>query len=111
MISTNECFKKITDPLSELEELFVRFFNEQYDNAELKLISIEERASFFDDEGSLQVKFVYTSYGELDVHRSLDFTLLIQPFLDELNEKRLIVDSYITYDDYMENTPKEELVI
>jgi len=31
--------------------------------------------------------------------------------LHEINEKRLVVDSYITYDDYMENTPKEELVI
>ncbi len=57
------------------------------------------------------MRFVYTSDGELDIDRSMEFTLLIRPLLHEMNEKRLIVDSYIEYEDYLENTPKEELVI
>lgn len=66
---------------------------------------------FFEGDEYLRVRFVYTSIGELDIDRSLSFSRFVRPMLHEINEKRLVVDSYITYDDYMENTPKEELVI
>jgi len=46
MVSTDHRFKKVTEPLNELEQIFVTSFKEQFENAELKLFQIEERPLF-----------------------------------------------------------------
>jgi len=112
MIDTNNPFKKVSGSLTELEHIFVTFFNEHFENAELKLIKLDERYPYFDDaEEFLHVRFVYTSEEELDLKRCLTFSRLISPLLLEKNEERLVVDGYLEYDDYLTNWPKNELVI
>ncbi len=97
-------FKKANEPLDQLEHLFKTFFEEQFKNAKVELIKIREPLPF-EDEGYLRVTIVYSATGDLDPQRSLRFGMLIRPKLLELNEDRFPVDSFVTYDDYLNNTP------
>ncbi|MCY3629008.1 MAG: hypothetical protein OXI05_10305 [Bacteroidota bacterium] len=102
-------FKKVNEPLNQLEQLFQTFFEEQFANAKVELIQVREPFPF-EDEDYFRVKFVYSSTGELDPEHSLSFIRLIRPKLEEINEERFPVLSFIEYEDYLENSPEGVVV-
>jgi len=63
----------------------------------------------FEENDYLDIAYVFSSVGDLDNKRRLEFFDLLQSKLSEINEERYPLTSFIEYDDYMENTPKELL--
>ncbi len=51
-MSTDNRFKKVTEPLNEQEKFFVASFEKQYENAELKLIQLKSAPHFLMMKGS-----------------------------------------------------------
>ena len=103
-------FKKANEPLGQLEDFFKTFFEQQFKNAQVELIRIREPLPF-EDEGYLRVTFVYSSTGgDLDDQGTLSFVRHILPKLQELNEDRFPVVSFVTYDDYLDNSPEGAVV-
>ena len=103
-------FTRITQPLTELELLFKNAFEEFYQNAKVELIRIQE-PYVFEENDYLNISYVYSSVGDLDntIRCRYEFFSLLQSKLSEINEERYPLTSFIEYDDFMENAPKELL--
>jgi len=102
-------FKRVTQPLSKIENFFRDTFETYFQNAKVELIQFEEREPH-NGIDYFYMKIVYSVDGRLDTRTGFDFErYLIHNLEEELNEERFPVMSYIEYNDYLENTPKEFL--
>ncbi|MCY3999654.1 MAG: hypothetical protein OXF84_02450 [Bacteroidetes bacterium] len=101
-------FKKVSESLDELELFFKNAFEENYKNAKLELIRVR-KPRFFEDPDYLRIAFVYSSPGRLGTQKIGDFIALMRLKLEEIDEERFPAMSYIEYNDYLENAPKELL--
>ena len=101
-------FKRVTEPLTELVLLLKNAFDDHFPTAKVELIRIQEPL-WFEEINHLDIAFVYSFKQDLKYNRRRKFFLLVESKLLEINEERFPSISYIEYDDYMENTPKELL--
>ncbi|MCY4232683.1 MAG: hypothetical protein OXE59_02925 [Bacteroidetes bacterium] len=101
-------FKRVTQPLTELELLLKNAFDDHFPTAKVELIRIREPL-VFEENDHLDIAFVYSFKKDLNYNRRHKFFWLVESKLLEMNEERFPSISYIEYDDYMENTPKELL--
>ncbi len=99
-------FTRVSEPLNQLQQYCKDAFDEQFKNAQVELIRIQEPLHFEDPE-YIDIAFVYSSKGPLDVKTGMAFTGLMCSKLPEIGENRFPLISKIEYSDYMENTPKE----
>jgi len=102
-------FKKVTEPLDKMELLFKDAFEEHFENAKVELIRFRE-PRVFEDPDYLKIDYVYSSSDRLGSKNVMNFIRLMHSKLSEINEERFPVLSFIEYNDYLENTPKELLV-
>ncbi|MXW33365.1 MAG: hypothetical protein F4065_01445 [Rhodothermaceae bacterium] len=102
-------FKRVSEPLNQLEQLFKTAYEEFFKDGKVELIRIREPLPF-DDPDYLDIAFVYSSPKERNYREAMDFFNHVRLKLEELNDERFPVMSFIDYDDYLENTPKELMV-
>ncbi len=101
-------FKRVTQPLTELELLLKNAFDDHFPTAKVELIRIREPLGF-EENNHLSIAFVYSFKEDFDYDQEMKFFWLVESKLLEINEERFPLISYIEYEDYMENTPKELL--
>ncbi|MCY4232514.1 MAG: hypothetical protein OXE59_02030 [Bacteroidetes bacterium] len=101
-------FKKVSEPLDEMELFFKNAFEEHFENAKVELIRVRE-PRFFEDPDYLRIAIVYSSSGRLGGQNTGDFIGLMRFKLEDIDEERFPVLSFIEYNDFLENAPKELL--
>jgi len=101
-------FKRVSEPLNQLEQFCKDAFEQQFENAQVELIRILEPL-YYEDPNYIEIHFVYSSTGKLDVKTGMAFIRLMRSKLPEIGEERFPAISKIEYNDYLENTPKELL--
>jgi len=101
-------FKRVNEPLSQVEQLIKDAFEEQFAGTTVELIRIRE-PQYFDDPDFLDIACVFSSENGIETKKGIEFFGILEDKLSEINEERFPSISFIEYDDYMENTPKELL--
>jgi len=91
-----------------LEQLLKNAFEEQFTTTKVELIRIREPLPF-DDPDILDIACAFSSENGIETEKGIEFFGILEDKLSEINEERFPSISYIDYDDYMENTPKELL--
>lgn len=105
-------FSSMTPTSEQVKDVFRRLFEEKFKNAELKLITLRY-PYYFEEDDNIRVMIVYKilSGDDLDLHEGMHFSLNASDKLSEINEYRIPVMSFVEYEDYMTNTPKELLLL
>jgi len=65
-------FKRVTQPLTELELLVKSTFEDYYPDAKLELIRIQEPL-FFEDNDHISIAYVYTWGEDIDLNKAFKF--------------------------------------
>jgi len=94
--------------MNEVEQLIKDAFEEQFAGTTVELIRIRE-PQYFDDPDFLDIACVFSSENGIETKKGIEFFGILEDKLSEINEERFPSISFIEYDDYMENTPKELL--
>ena len=95
--------------MDQLERIFRDHFEKTFKDAEIKLIQITDFEEY-DEYDTMRVMIVSDSTEDLDVDGMVSFVRHVLPKLEEINESRYPVMSFVDYDDYMANTPKDLLI-
>jgi len=98
-------FKRVTEPLNEVEQLLKDAFEQQFKGTKVELIRIREPLPC-DDPDILDIAYVFSSENGIETEKGIEIFGISEDKLSEINEDRFPSISFIEYDDYMENTPK-----
>jgi len=101
----------MTPTSEQIKDVFRDLFEEKFKNAELKLITVRY-PEYFEENDCIRVMIVFKLLdGDLDRKEDLYFSTNARTKLREINEHRFPVLSMVEYEDYMDNTPKELLLL
>ena len=95
--------------MDQLERIFRDHFEKTFRSAKIKLIQITDFESY-EEYDTMRVMIVHDSTGDLDVDGTVSFVRHVLPKLEEINEPRFPVMSFVEYDDYITNCPKDLLI-
>ncbi len=100
-------YKRMTEPLTELEEFFKNTFEKFFPDAKVKLIKFEKFEPHYGID-YFRMIIIYSLGARLNVRKISDFErYMIKNLEEELNEERFPLVSCIEYNEYLENTPIE----